>query len=123
MPAPVGAETAAAPKITPARTATVSPRYTVHLLSTTEQDDLSRTVNAYELGSGAAYYQLGANYRLIYGAYPTVAAAREALETLPAGLQRYKPWVNNYPAQVVVMHFETPATLVSSAKPEVMPSR
>lgn len=98
----------AAPRPAPAETTAppaVRPRYTIHLLSSRSHADLVRLVQAHGLAD-ARYYTVertdGSHYRLIYGGFETLTAARQALETLPRALHAHGPWVNNYPMDVAV---------------------
>jgi septal ring-binding cell division protein DamX len=88
------------------------PRYTLHLLSSRSKADLKRVAQAHGLSHAVSYYQVeqqdGPHYRLILGGFDTVAEAQSALNALPAALFKSKPWVNNYPTQALVIHFEDP---------------
>jgi len=109
---PAEAETTTAavmPAVSPAITAE-RPRYTLHLLSSRNKGDLVRLAQTHGLSHAVSYYEVqqkdGTHYRLIFGGFATVAEANAALDALPDGLFKSRPFVNNYPQQLLVMHFD-----------------
>jgi septal ring-binding cell division protein DamX len=76
------------------------PRFTLQLIGSRSKADLEAVVDRYGLDE-VRYFesQLGGSpwYRLLYRGFDTLAEARRALKALPAGLNRHKPWVRNFP--------------------------
>ena len=75
-----------------------NPRYyTLQLASSTNPRLIEKYYRENQLEGNAGYYRnvrKGKNwYALVYGAYPSSKAAQEAIETLPEGMRKWKPWV------------------------------
>ena len=73
--------------------------YTLQLASLLSESDALKFIHANKLESGAAYLKVvisgTTRYTVIYGVYNTYDQAQRAAKTLPADLQRDKPWVRN----------------------------
>lgn len=73
--------------------------YTLQLASSTNQALIQKYYDENDLAGKAGYYRsrrAGEDwYALVYGAYPTVQDAKAAIETLPADLKKWSPWVRN----------------------------
>ena len=71
--------------------------YTIQLISTRKDDTLPAFIDKNRLNGETAYFRKRVNgqtwHALIYGVYPDTAAARAAIEELPDGARRGKPWV------------------------------
>lgn len=113
MAEPAGQEMAAAAEMMPAadadginRAAWVMAQnpgyYTVQLLSTLKEQPLIDFIHRNHLESTTAYYKkthAGQTWHtLVYGAYPSTAEARAAIDNLPSSLREYEPWVQNISA-------------------------
>lgn len=77
-----------------------SPKYyTLQLASSTNENLISKYYRENELTGRAGYYKSlreGEHwYALVYGAYPTVNAAKQAIDNLPGNLKKWSPWVRN----------------------------
>lgn len=73
--------------------------YTLQLASSTNQQLIDKYYLENELTGKAGYYRSKREgeewYALVYGAYPSVQAAKDAIETLPQDLKKWSPWVRN----------------------------
>lgn len=71
--------------------------YTLQLASSTNPRKIEKYYLENQLEGKAGYYRnvrKGKNwYALVYGAYPSSKAAQQAIDTLPAGLRKWSPWV------------------------------
>ena len=80
--------------------ATQNPKYyTLQLASSTNQQLIDKYYRENELEGHAGYYRSKREgeewYALVYGAYPSVQDAKDAIETLPQDLKKWSPWVRN----------------------------
>lgn len=68
--------------------------YTIQLSSTADESMLLNFIKTHALQQKAAYFR-GSHgmYSLLYGVYPTEAAAKEAVQALPRSMNITKPWV------------------------------
>jgi len=73
--------------------------YTLQLASSTNQQLIEKYYNENNLDGRAGYYRSKREgeewYALVYGAYPSVQDAKDAIETLPDDLKKWSPWVRN----------------------------
>lgn len=73
--------------------------YTLQLASSTNQQLIAKYYQENELAGQAGYYRSKREgeewYALVYGTYPSVQAAKDAIETLPQDLKKWSPWVRN----------------------------
>jgi len=73
--------------------------YTLQLASSTNQALIQKYYSENNLQDKAGYYRSKRSgedwYALVYGAYPTVQDAKEAIYNLPEGLKKWSPWVRN----------------------------
>ena len=73
--------------------------YTLQLASSTNKALIDKYYSENDLAGKAGYYRSKREgedwYSLIYGAYPTVQDAKDAIESLPADLKKWSPWVRN----------------------------
>ena len=73
--------------------------YTLQLASSTNQQLIDKYYRENELQGHAGYYRSKREgeewYALVYGAYPSVQDAKDAIETLPQDLKKWSPWVRN----------------------------
>lgn len=73
--------------------------YTLQLASSTNQALIQKYYSENELTGKAGYYRsrrAGEDwYALVFGAYPTVQDAKDAIDQLPADLKKWSPWVRN----------------------------
>lgn len=73
--------------------------YTLQLLGAHTQKEIIAFMQANRLDQNAAYYRTTFNnqpwYVLVYGHYSTPAEAEAAIKTLPANIQKQKPWVRS----------------------------
>jgi len=71
--------------------------YTLQLASSTNAELIKKYFYENSLSGKAGYYKNhreGENwYALIYGAYPSVNAANQAISSLPKDLRKWSPWV------------------------------
>jgi len=71
--------------------------YTLQLASSTLRSKIERYYGQYRIAGQGGYFHYRRNgrdwYALVYGAYPTVSAARLAIDNLPEALRTWKPWV------------------------------
>lgn len=74
--------------------------YTIQLLALTDLDSMKRFVARHHLQGKTTYYRtrLGQQswYVLVYGRYPSSAAAKKAIDALPGSLAKSHPWVRTY---------------------------
>ena len=80
--------------------ATQNPKYyTLQLASSTNKQLIDKYYQENELEGHAGYYRSKREgeewYALVYGAYPSVQDAKDAIETLPQDLKKWSPWVRN----------------------------
>ena len=80
--------------------ATQNPKYyTLQLASSTNQQLIDKYYRENALEGHAGYYRSKREgeewYALVYGAYPSVQDAKDAIETLPQDLKKWSPWVRN----------------------------
>lgn len=70
--------------------------YTIQLLAARQPESLRRFIEEHGLGDETGQITLRRNgelwHVLVYGTYPTKAAAREAIRALPPSLRRARPW-------------------------------
>lgn len=73
--------------------------YTLQLASSTNESLIQKYYNTNNLVGKAGYYRSHRSgedwYALVYGAYPSVQAAKAAIQTLPQDLKKWSPWVRN----------------------------
>lgn len=73
--------------------------YTLQLASSTNQALIQKYYSENDLTGKAGYYRsrrAGEDwYALVYGAYPSVQDAKEAIDNLPEDLKKWSPWVRN----------------------------
>lgn len=71
--------------------------YTLQLASSTNKSLINKYYQENNLYGKAGYYRnqrQGENwYALVYGSYPTVSAANQAVADLPENLRKWSPWV------------------------------
>lgn len=69
--------------------------YTLQLASSRNSRLIKRYYAEYQLQGRGGYFlnQKRNQYALVYGAYPSVADATKAIETLPEELRQWQPWV------------------------------
>ncbi|MBI3562443.1 MAG: SEL1-like repeat protein [Gammaproteobacteria bacterium] len=74
-------------------------KYTVQLVSTTDEDIVLEYYKNVSLGGKAGYFpsrrQGQVWYTLVYGNFDTVAEANLAVAQLPADLKKWSPWIRN----------------------------
>jgi len=74
--------------------------YTLQLASSQNRSLIEKYITENDLQGRAGYYESvrgGKNwYALVYGAFPTSAAAQAAVASLPKGLRKWSPWVRRY---------------------------
>ena len=74
--------------------------YTLQLASSSNPRKIEKYYLDNQLEGKAGYYRnvrKGKNwYALVYGTYPSSKAAQQAIETLPEGLRKWKPWVRRF---------------------------
>jgi len=79
--------------------AQVPGHYTVQLAGTYSKAAMRRFIRKHDLGADAAWYRSTHRgrpwYVVVYGLYPTRAAARAALAALPRPLRKLKPWTRS----------------------------
>lgn len=79
-----------------------STHYTLQLIGGSSKANIQQVVDRNHLQQKAKIYHTNLNgkdfYVLIYGSYPTQAAAAAEISRLPASLQQLKPWVKPYSA-------------------------
>ncbi|MCA1804354.1 MAG: SPOR domain-containing protein, partial [Xanthomonadaceae bacterium] len=75
-------------------------RYTLQLLVSRSEDAVRAFVAQYGLEGELAWYHRVQNgedrYTLLFGSYPSLAAAQAAIAGLPARVQRDKPWPRSF---------------------------
>ncbi|MDF1797140.1 MAG: SPOR domain-containing protein [Coxiellaceae bacterium] len=75
-------------------------RYTLQIMAVHHLDVLKQFLSSHHLGQQASYYHTYFQnknwYVLIYGDYPSVQQAKQAMHTLPKNVQRMHPWVKSY---------------------------
>jgi septal ring-binding cell division protein DamX len=73
--------------------------YTLQLASSTNERLIQKYFRENQLAGQAGYYRSRRSgedwYALVYGAYPTVNDAKEAIKQLPEDLRKWSPWVRN----------------------------
>jgi len=68
--------------------------FTIQLLISSNKAEIERYIRDNYLGNNANYYLTQKHtYVLLYGAYPTRAAAQATLLNLPAAVKAQKPWI------------------------------
>ncbi|HHR5913428.1 TPA: SPOR domain-containing protein [Providencia alcalifaciens] len=75
-----------------------SRHYTLQLGSAASAEGLYEQARRHKLSNYLVYETIRNNrqwYVLVYGEYPTLSAAKQALITLPKGIQKDKPWVRS----------------------------
>ena len=74
--------------------------YALQLVSTSSLDSLIAYCQKHDICSQSAYYRSQLNgkpiYRLLYGRFPSNAAAKKARAALPADLRQLKPWARQF---------------------------
>jgi DamX protein len=79
-----------------------STHYTLQLIGGSSKASIQQVVDRNHLQQKAKIYHTNLNgkdfYVLIYGSYPTQAAAAAEISRLPGSLQQLKPWVKPYSA-------------------------
>ena len=74
-------------------------RFTLQLLVSRSEEAVQAFIRQHGLQGDLAYFhrqQGGEGYILLYGSYPSSAAAQVAITTLPARVQRDKPWPRSF---------------------------
>ncbi|MGD8926999.1 MAG: SPOR domain-containing protein [Thioalkalispiraceae bacterium] len=73
--------------------------YTLQLASSTNRDLIQKYFEQNQLRGKAGYYSSMRQgerwYALVYGSYPSVNEAKEAISDLPQDLRKWSPWVRN----------------------------
>lgn len=73
--------------------------YTLQLASSTNKQLIAKYYAENNLDGKAGYYRSKREgeewYALVYGAYPSVQDAKDAIDTLPNDLKKWSPWVRN----------------------------
>ena len=73
--------------------------YTLQLASSTNRQLIEKYYQENNLAGMAGYYRSRREgedwYALVYGAYPTVQDAKDAIDSLPDDLKKWSPWVRN----------------------------
>lgn len=73
--------------------------YTLQLASSTNEHLIRKYFDENQLSGQAGYYRSRRSgedwYALVYGAFPSAAAAKEAIGDLPEDLRKWSPWVRN----------------------------
>lgn len=73
--------------------------YTLQLASSIHEKSIDKIYEQYQMKGQGSYFknvkQGQARFTLVYGAYPTASDARIAIDDLPEGLRKWKPWVRN----------------------------
>ncbi|MEJ2362096.1 MAG: SPOR domain-containing protein [Gammaproteobacteria bacterium] len=73
--------------------------YTLQLASSSNKALIQKYYNDNNLAGKAGYYHSRRSgedwYSLVYGAYPSVQAAKAAIGNLPTNLKKWSPWVRN----------------------------
>ncbi len=73
--------------------------YTFQLLMTSNEEEMIEIIDQYDLFSSKTYvyypveYGGGIWYVLLYGAFPTISMAENAIDSLPQGLVKNRPWI------------------------------
>ena len=74
--------------------------YTLQLASSTNPNLIQKYYRDNNLKGDAGYYRnyrQGKNwYALVYGSYPSMNEAKQAVDTLPAELRKWSPWVRRF---------------------------
>ena len=74
--------------------------YTLQIGSVTREEDIVNFLRENGIENEAAYIQVVikgvTRYNALYGVYESYSAANEAVESLPAGLRKVKPWVRRF---------------------------
>jgi hypothetical protein len=74
--------------------------YTLQLASSTRRSKIEKYYQQYRISERGGYYHYRREgrdwYALVYGSYPTVSAAKAAIENLPEELRKWKPWVRRF---------------------------
>lgn len=78
-----------------------NPRYyTLQLASSTNPNLIQKYYRENNLEGDAGYYRnyrQGKNwYALVYGSYPSINEAKQAVDSLPAELRKWSPWVRKF---------------------------
>ena len=76
-----------------------SAHFTIQLISSRNEDEIRSFIEMHNLANEAQYYQANKNglmFSVVYGTFPTIEAAKQALLALPASLQRNQPWVRSF---------------------------
>jgi septal ring-binding cell division protein DamX len=73
--------------------------YTLQLASSTNRQLIAKYYEDNQLDGHAGYYRSKREgeewYALVYGSYPSVQDAKDAIDSLPADLKKWSPWVRN----------------------------
>ena len=81
--------------------------YTLQLASSTNEHLIKKYFEENQLEGLAGYYRSRRSgedwYALVYGAFPSAAAAKEAIDELPEDLRKWSPWVRNIRAIQKIM--------------------
>jgi len=76
--------------------------YTLQLASSTNRQLIEKYYQENNLAGKAGYYRSRREgedwYALVYGAYPSVQDAKDAIDQLPEDLKKWSPWVRNIDA-------------------------
>ena len=74
--------------------------YTLQIMAAHHIDVIKDFLNSHHLGAKASYYHTYFQnknwYVLIYGDYPSVQMAKQAINTLPSSVRGMHPWVKSY---------------------------
>ena len=78
----------------------VPEHYTLQIGSVTREDDIVNFLKENEITNEAAYIQVVikevTRYNALYGVYDNYSEATSAVEDLPKGLRKVKPWVRSF---------------------------
>ncbi|MDF3054233.1 MAG: hypothetical protein K0Q74_140 [Gammaproteobacteria bacterium] len=74
-----------------------SDHYTIQVLGSYSERDITSYINKHDLGGKVAYYRTSRDgrdwYVVLYSSYKTSTEAKAAISGLPAEIQKQKPWV------------------------------
>ncbi len=97
--------------------------YTIQIISFNSQQEVYRYMRRRHLEKKAAYlrtrFRAKPLYLIVYGHYPSLAAAKKALPSLPASLRRYQPWVRQFSSLVRLIDKAQQPLPATEAKPAV----
>jgi septal ring-binding cell division protein DamX len=74
--------------------------YTLQLASSTRRSKIEKYYQQYRISDQGGYFHYQRKdrdwYALVYGSYPTISAARTAIENLPEVLRAWMPWIRRF---------------------------